>query len=256
MGFFADARRKREILRGPFPDAWQTMLTTNVVHWKYLDGAVREQAEETVKGLVVQKRWSAAQGFEITDEVRVTVAGQAALLVLGFPGYDFPNVRTIVVHATTIRLPGRKYTVVDGTQSNADLALLGESDEDGTVYLVWDELLANARHPERGHNLVYHEFAHTLDRADGATDGIPPMEPEARERWIEVCNREYERLQQGIDDALLRSYAGVNQAEFFAVVTEVFFDQPVELRAQKPDLYDVLRAFYGQDPATRVIPPS
>ncbi len=256
MGFFDKARRRREILTAPFPDAWRATLNANVVHWKYLDETEREQAEEVVKSIVATKTWSAAQGFEITDEVKVTIAGQAALLVLGFPGYEFPNVRTIVVHATTIRLQGQSVSVVAGTQSNADLALLGESDEDGTVYLVWDELLANARHPERGHNLVYHEFAHTLDRADGATDGIPPMKPDARARWVAVCDREYERLQQGVDDPLLRSYAGVNQAEFFAVVTEVFFDQPVELRAQKPDLYDVLREFYRQDPANRVTPPS
>jgi Mlc titration factor MtfA (ptsG expression regulator) len=256
MGFFTEGRRRKEILRAPFPDAWRTILTNNVVHWRYLDGNEHGQAEETVKAIVALKTWSPAQGFDMTDEVRVTIAGQAALLVLGFPGYEYPNVRTIVVHATTIRLPGQRYSVVEGTQSNADLALFGQSDEDGTVYLVWDELLANARHPERGHNLVYHEFAHTLDRANGTVDGIPPMEPEARDRWTEVCNREYDRLQHGVDDPLLRSYAGVNQAEFFAVVTEVFFDQPVAMREQKPDLYDVLRDFYGQDPASRVIPPS
>jgi Mlc titration factor MtfA (ptsG expression regulator) len=255
MGFFANARRRREILNAPFPDAWSTMLTNNVVHWRYLEGAEREQAEETVKDLVARKHWSAAQGFEMTDEVRVTIAGQAALLTLGFPDYDYPNVRNIVVHATTMRLQGR-YTLIEGTQSDAELPLLGQADNDGTIFLVWDELLANARHPERGHNLVYHEFAHTLDRADGAVDGVPPMEPEARERWIEVCNREYERLQQGVDDPLLRSYAGVNQAEFFAVVTEVFFDKPVELREHHADLYDVLREFYKQDPAARVTLPS
>lgn len=256
MGFFSEGRRRREILRAPFPEAWREILTRNVVHWHYLDAAEADQAEETVKELVALKNWSPAQGFEMTDEVRVTIAGQAALLVLGFPGYDYRNVRTIVVHATTIRLPGQRYTIVEGTQTNADLALLGQSDEDGTVYLVWDELLANARHPERGHNLVYHEFAHTLDRADGSVDGIPPMDPDARVRFKEVCDKEYELLQHGVDDSLLRSYAGVNPPEFFAVVTEAFFDKPVELRDQKPDLYDVLREFYGQDPAARVTPPS
>jgi Mlc titration factor MtfA (ptsG expression regulator) len=255
MGFFANARKRREILNAPFPDAWNDILKKNVVHWRYLDGTEREQAEETVKDLVARKHWSASQDFEITDEVRVTIAGQAALLVLGFPDYDYPNVRNIVVHATTMRLRG-DYSLVEGLHSDAELPLLGQATDDGTIFLVWDELLANARHPERGHNLVYHEFAHTLDRADGAVDGVPPMEPETRERWVEVCNREYDRLQQGVDDSLLRSYAGVNQAEFFAVVTEVFFDKPVELRAHHADLYDVLREFYGQDPAGRVTLPS
>jgi MtfA peptidase len=255
---FAGWRERRRILNAPFSDAWRAMLATNVVHWRYLNADEREQAEAVVKELVARKTWSPARGFVITDEVKVTVAGQAALLVLGFSGYDYPNVRSIVVHSTTIRMHGQNQGVMQGTESEADLMLFGAADPNGTIFLVWDEVLANARHPERGHNLVYHEFAHALDRVDGAADGIPPMEREQRERWTDVFTREYDRLQQGVDDDVLRAYAGVNLAEFFAVATEVFFDQPVELRSHKPQMYDVMRDFYRQDPAARVgaIPPS
>ena len=85
---------------------------------------------------------------------------------------------------------------------------------------------------------------------DGVVDGTPPLETrEARTRWIEVCTAEYQALRNGTDDGFLDGYAAVNPGEFFAVVTEVFFDIPRELEAAKPDLYGVLRDFYRQDPA-------
>ena len=109
---------------------------------------------------------------------------------------------------------------------------------------------AGARHPERGHNVVYHEFAHKLDMLDGVIDGTPPLErQEELDRWVEVCTAEYEALRNGTDDGFLDGYASVDPAEFFAVATEAFFDLPVQLEAAKPDLYAVLRDFYRQDPA-------
>ena len=119
------------------------------------------------------------------------------------------------------------------------------------MIIAWDAARADARHPERGHNVVFHEFAHKLDMLDDLVDGTPPLAPDARERWIEVCTAEYELLRSGTDDSLLSDYAAVDPGEFFAVVTEVFFDLPGELRAAKPDLYSVLRDFYRQDPAQR-----
>ncbi|MCB0954483.1 MAG: zinc-dependent peptidase, partial [Microthrixaceae bacterium] len=102
-----------------------------------------------------------------------------------------------------------------------------------------------------GHNVVFHEFAHKIDMLDDVVDGTPPMARSEIDRWVQVCTAEYERAQLGGDD-LLDSYAGVNTGEFFAVATEVFFDRPVEMAEQKPDLYDVLSGFYRQDPAARV----
>src|SRR5579885_3396384 len=139
---FAGWRERRRILNAPFFDAWRAILRANVVHWHYLADDEREQAEAVVKELVARKQWSPARGFVITDEVKVTIAGQAALLALGFPGYDYPNVRTIVVHSTTIRVGGAHQGVMEGTQSEADLMLFGAAAPDGTVFLVWDELLA------------------------------------------------------------------------------------------------------------------
>ena len=118
--------------------------------------------------------------------------------------------------------------------------------------IVWDAVNDEARHPGSGHNVVLHEFAHRLDMLDGAADGTPPMgSVEQSERWVEVCTRVYEQVVEGHGGTALRSYAGVNPAEFFAVATEAFFDDPVDLRRQQPDLYAVLGDYYHQDPAAR-----
>jgi Mlc titration factor MtfA (ptsG expression regulator) len=124
------------------------------------------------------------------------------------------------------------------------------------VILVWDAVLRGARHPEQGHNVVYHEFAHKLDMLDGAADGTPVFADRARFiEWVAVCSREFLRLRRLADEGeetFLDDYAATNEAEFFAVATEEFFDRPVALRENAPDLYRVLSAYYRQDPAGRV----
>jgi len=122
--------------------------------------------------------------------------------------------------------------------------------------LVWDAVLHGARHPEQGHNVVYHEFAHKLDMLDGAADGTPPLaDSDQFAEWVAVCTREFLRLRALAGKGhktFLDAYGATNEAEFFAVATEEFFDRPVALNAHAPDLYHVLSSYYRQDPAERV----
>jgi Mlc titration factor MtfA (ptsG expression regulator) len=123
------------------------------------------------------------------------------------------------------------------------------------VILTWDAVRRSGRHPELGHNVVYHEFAHKLDMMDGAVDGVPPLgDRQEYERWERVCKAEYERLRALSDagqEGVLDPYGSTDVAEFFAVVTEAFFDAPIELAQEYPALYEVLSAFYRQDTAAR-----
>ena len=132
------------------------------------------------------------------------------------------------------------------------MPISGQAHHRGPVLLSWSTAAFEARHPDRGANVVMHEFAHQLDMLDGVVDGTPPLDdPTDRARWIDICTAEFEALQRG-EPSVLREYAATDAGEFFAVATEVFFSIPVELAADKPDLYDVLRAFYRQDPAARL----
>ncbi len=249
-------RRRRQLLQGGFPPAWRALLDERVPHARLLDGDERERLERLTLGLVATKRWEAARGFELTDEIVVTVAGLAALLVLGLPDDSYRDVQAIVVHPTTLVLTGER-SQVPGLVSDGPMPILGQASQTGPVVIVWDAVLDEVRRPGRGHNVVFHEFAHKLDLLDGLIDGTPPLATDEQlQRWVAVCTDVYEQLQRGEAGAVLRSYAGVNPGEFFAVATEAFFDDPVGLRHEHPDLYGVLAAFYRQDPAVRVPPPT
>jgi Mlc titration factor MtfA (ptsG expression regulator) len=138
--------------------------------------------------------------------------------------------------------------------NDAPLSVIGQAHaRRGPVIVAWDAARAGARHPERGHDVVLHEFAHKLDMLDDLIDGTPPLpDRAARERWIAVCTTELRLLRMGMGGHLLSSYAATNPAEFFAVATEVFFGRPLDLREHKPALYGVFADFYRQDPAARL----
>ncbi|HEY4376001.1 MAG TPA: zinc-dependent peptidase, partial [Acidimicrobiales bacterium] len=141
--------------------------------------------------------------------------------------------------------------------SREPLPILGLAEFGGTVLLTWDAARHDARHPGTGHNVVFHEFAHQLDMLNGTVNGTPPLASrEQFDRWVEVCTRVYQQVRAGTAGESINPYAGVNVGEFFAVATEVFFDDPHGLQRDHRDLYDVLAAFYRQDPARRVPYPS
>jgi Mlc titration factor MtfA (ptsG expression regulator) len=116
------------------------------------------------------------------------------------------------------------------------------------VFIAWEVIRDQARHPERGHNVVFHEFAHRLDALDGLFDGTPPLPGRRRARWISLCQKEFDLLRAGDGSTLLGTYAATNPAEFFAVATERFYTRPELLRADRPELYSTLAGYYRQDP--------
>jgi Mlc titration factor MtfA (ptsG expression regulator) len=239
--------------RRHLPDAWEQIVRNQVAYWHILDGSERERVAELAEYLVSNKRWEAANGFELTDEVVVTIAMQAAVLVLGLDTDYFGKVTTIIVHPTTFAIPGPRPTAILGMIDAGTRPLLGEAHHDrGPILLAWDQVRADARHRGRGHNVVLHEFAHKMDMLDGVVDGTPLLPDRvALERWIEVCAAELELMRSGEAGELLDEYGATDPGEFFAVATEVFFDRPLELRELKAQLYGVLSAFYRQDPAVR-----
>lgn len=234
-------------------DDQRALVARRVRHWSMLDEGEQAALEVRLLDLMHRKRWEAARGFALTEEIRLTIAAQAALLVLGLDTDAYRTVSAIVVHRGSHRLTGERPGPVRGVMTDTPLTVSGLARYHGPVVIAWNQAQAAARHPERGVNVVYHEFAHHLDLVDGLLDGTPAIDdPLARERWVAVCTSAYEALREGRFDGPLRSYAATNPGEFFAVTTEAFFDRPTELAATDPALYDVFCAFYRQDPAGRV----
>ena len=228
------------------------MLAARWPLWQRLSDDERLRLEVLTNVFVYEKRWEAANGFELTEQMQVLIAAQACLLVLELDGEPYRGVSTVLVHPTTLVLEGQRSTGTGGLASSDPYPILGQAQFGGPTIVAWDTVAYDARHPWRGQNVVYHEFAHQLDMIDGTIDGTPPLADEAlRRRWVEVFTREFTALRRGTAAHFLRDYAGENPGEFFAVATEAYFSKPVEMHAQLPDLYDVLSGFYRQDPATR-----
>lgn len=250
--------RRAEARKRPFPAQWEKFLRANVAHYCMLDDNERAELRAMIQVFLDEKQWEGCGGLELTDEMRVTIAAQACLLQLGLPHDYYSNAQTILVYPSTVVPPERRPGVFEIVTSPMEppAPLLGQAFSWGPVILVWDAVLNSARHPEQGHNLVYHEFAHKLDMLDGAADGTPPIHDRAQlAEWAAVCSREFLRLRRLAENGqktFLDAYGARNEAEFFAVATEEFFDRPLDLQKNASDLYRVLASYYRQDPAKRV----
>ena len=218
--------------------------------WAALDLRERSRLEELVRDFVSDKLWEGAAGLAVTEEMEITIAGHACLLVLELDLAHYRDVSSIIVYPTTATRRGERL-VGEGVFTQAPSHLRGEARLHGPVMVTWDAVQA-AGGSERGHNVVQHEFAHKLDMLDGFADGCPPIHDRIlRAEFTEVTERAFEDLSAGIGPSFLDLYATTNRAEFFGVATEAFFNRPVTLRTDRPDLYDVLRSYYRQDPAGR-----
>ena len=178
--------------RKHLPDDWEAIVQRCVAYWKVLAPHEQQRLAELGEHLVVHKRWEAANGFDLTDEVVVTIAMQAAVLILGLDVDYFSKVTSIIVHPSTFAIPGPRATAVRGMVDTGVRPLLGEAHHDrGPILLAWDQVRRGARHRGRGHNVVLHEFAHKMDMLDGVVDGTPLMPDQSRARSLDrsVCRR-------------------------------------------------------------------
>ena len=250
--------RRRRAPRQGLPDGWRAILDQRSGQWRLLRPDERVRLGELADWLLREKRWEAAREFELTDEVRTVIAAHASLLILGLDESWYDGIGAVVVRAGSMTQYGRSSGPVKGTVSGDDHWIDGETHHgDGPLMVSWRAARREAQQLRLGRDVVLHEFAHKLDMHDGVLDGTPLLPTDAEtQRWVDVCTRHYDDVRFGAakdgSSAFLRAYAGTNVAEFFAVATETFFTRPIELAERKPELYEVLAAFYEQDPADRL----
>ncbi len=255
--WFRNYRRKK-ILAAPFPGEWKSHMQKSFPYYQYLDNEEKKRLHELIQIFIAEKHWLGCNGLEMTDEIRVIIAAHACLMILALPNDYYRNVESIYVYPTTVVSPESPigYFEVCTTPVHGPMPIYGEAHESGPVILVWDEVKREARHPEHGLNVVYHEFAHKLDMLDSSADGTPPLATaEEYQRWRDVCSREYLELCDRVEHdepTFFDSYAATNETEFFAVVTEAFFTNPKGMKHHHPELYQVLQDFYRQDPAQKM----
>ncbi len=230
------------------------MIERNVPFYQHLPLDDQRELQGHIQVFLAEKRFEGCGGLAITDEIRVTIAAYACMLLLHRETDYYPLLVTILVYPHTFVVPryreGPAGQVLEGSET-----LVGESWRYGNVVLAWDEVRRSAFDPHDGHNVVFHEFAHQLDEEDGSSNGAPILPQRTLYgAWSRILGKEYAQLVNDAEEgrvSFLDQYGATNPAEFFAVATEAFFESPVSLRAKHPQLYSELMAYYQQDPAAR-----
>ena len=270
------AWRRKAWASRPFPQAWRTILRRRVPLYRQLPPDLQQQLRRRILVFLAEKPFLGCAGLVVTDEMRVTIAAQAGLLRLNRDGALFPELKQILVYPGAFAVD-RVHAAPGGVLREERRALAGESWQQGQVILSWQDVLEGARIPDDGHNVVLHEFAHQLDQETGPANGAPLLASRAAHaRWAEVMSREFAGLQARIRAReagraraqaewswfgatpeaasapepvdLISDYGATNEAEFFAVVTEVFFEQADALADRHPALFALLRDYYRVDP--------
>ena len=252
FGFIRRWRRDK-VMRRPFPAGWEAHLVANMGLYSRLNRADQLELQRHILVFLDEKHFEGCRGVEITDEIRVTIAGNACLLLLHRRTDYFPELVTVLVYPSAFFVE-HKEVDEHGLEMTGIAENAGESWDKGNVILAWDSAKRGALDPRDGLNVILHEFAHQLDSEAGDTDGAPLMESRAMARgWAETFQREYDALCEAVDDdreTFLDDYAATNPAEFFAVCVETFFEKPWQMRAHHPELYAALQAYFKQDPAS------
>ncbi|TYQ30911.1 zinc-dependent peptidase [Pseudanabaena sp. UWO310] len=235
----------------PFPRTWLNIIEENLSIYPSLTSGQQKELQGYVLVFLAEKQFIGCRGFQITEEVKVTIAAFACLLLFGDRQTYFPNLRSILVYPDA-------YIVNELVMSDRYIveerlvARLGESWTKDQLILSWEQVKRDIQNWQDGRNVVLHEFAHQLDQEDGQAEGVPILSRALDyAAWSKIMTAEYLQLCDRVENGkktVLDSYGATNPAEFFAVATETFFEKPKQLNQKHPDLYDLLQRYYHLDP--------
>jgi Mlc titration factor MtfA (ptsG expression regulator) len=243
--------RRRRFINAPLPLAWLDIIRRNIPVYDRLNDELKHQLANHSRAFVYDKRFVGCAGLQITEEVKVTIAASASLLLLNRVTTGYAALRWIYVYPGAFSGVHTDHGPA-GVVSSKRSGRLGESWSNGKLVLSWDDAIRGVQNFRDGHNVILHEFAHQLDSEQGATNGAPLLgSRQAYQSWAKVLSKEFETLRRA-DSAGLRTlmdhYGATNPAEFFAVATETYFEQPAEMARLHPDLFAVLLSYYQVDP--------
>jgi len=245
-------QRRRRLQGRPFPKEWLKSIQRHVAFFPKLSASDRSELLGHIQVFLAEKRFEGCAGFAITDEVRVTIAAQACLLLLHRETDYFPHLLTILVYPLSYMVQ-EDHQVGEHVWESGTVSRLGETGRRmGSLVLAWGGVKHGAADPSDAKNVVLHEFAHQLDYENHAADGMPALATsEDQSAWSEVMGSEFASLRAADESGvptLLDTYGATDPVEFFAVSVEAFFEQPWALRARHPKLYAELRRYFNQDP--------
>jgi MtfA peptidase len=248
------SRRRARLRARAVPPAWRAILERNLPVFSRLSQVDRTELLGHTQIFLAEKHFEGAGGLELTDEIRVTIAGQACLLLLHRDTDYYPELISIIVYPSGYTAHEDR-PIGGGIWEEGGEDRLGHTAKHlGALVLAWDAVRHGASEPTDGENLVLHEFAHQLDFENQVSDGTPSLDTRGDYlAWARVMSAEFNALRNASDaglPTLLDQYGSTNPAEFFAVITEAFFERPRALKKKHPALFAQLQRFYKQDPTT------
>ena len=246
-------RKRNQFAKMPTPSDWIATLETHMPVFQKFSKEDREELLTHTKILFHEKEFIGAHDLEVTEPMIVFICAQASMLLLHREPSYFPNVNTVIIYETAFAS-----TINQGIGGGIYLkkyqARVGESNhKTKVVVLAWDSVVYGAENPTDGKNVVLHEFAHQLDSETGNVNGAPVLSSNSSYRmWGCEMLKEYEHLKSDIahhHKTFIDKYGATNHAEFFAVITEAFFEKPLGMQRKHPQMYKLLSEFYKQNPA-------
>lgn len=240
--------QRQRWMAAPFPAAWRSLLRREWPLYRRLSPPQQRRLQQLIQVFVAEKPVIGSAGFKVSTAMKVLIAAQACLPLLGHARGVYPQLSQVVVYPAAFAVQ-RVHELGAGVQMERRDWLSGESWQQGQVILSWQDVLAGAQAPHDGRNVVIHEFAHQLDQANGRANGAPPLgSREAHAHWAAVMQQEFQVLRQALamgEPTLLDPYAATDEAEFFAVASESFFEQGEDMARVHPRLYALLAGYYG-----------
>ncbi|MBD2448412.1 zinc-dependent peptidase [Nostoc sp. FACHB-152] len=244
-------QRRNKIKKRPFPPLWSAIIENNLPIYLHLSPDERRRLQGHIQVFLREKQFIGCQGLQVTEEMKLTIAAVACLLLLNERGEYFPKLRSILIYPSAYFVQ-QTIAVSDYVVEERRDIRLGESWTKDQLILSWEQVQQDTQNWKDGHNVVLHEFAHQLDQEDGKAEGVPILQRKSDYPvWARVMTAEYQQLCQDIQQnaiTLIDSYGATNPAEFFAVATETFFEKPQQLFSQHQDLYELLQNYYHLNP--------
>ncbi|GAB1543228.1 zinc-dependent peptidase [Scytonema sp. NUACC21] len=243
--------RRNRLKHRPFPPLWNSIVENHLPIYLRLSPNERRRLQGHIEVFLAEKQFIGCGGLQVTEEMKLTIAAIACLLLLNDRGEYFPKLRSILIYPSTY-LVKETTPISDYVVEERRVARLGESWSRDQVVVSWEQVKQDTSNWRDGHNVVLHEFAHQLDQEDGKAEGVPILQQKSDYPiWAEVMAAEYQQLcqdvQQGVK-TVIDSYGATNPAEFFAVATETFFEKSDQLLKNHPALYELLQRYYQLDP--------
>ncbi|WP_392532221.1 M90 family metallopeptidase [Nostoc sp. C117] len=244
-------RRRNRLKNRPFSQVCHTIIENNLPIYPYLSPDEQRRLQGHIQVFLAEKQFIGCRGLRVTEEMKLTLAANACLLLLNEQGKYFPRLRSILIYKGAYLV---NETTLFGNYvvEERRVARLGESWTNDQVIVSWSQVKQDTNNWKDGHNVVLHEFAHQLDQENGRAEGVPVLQQTSDyTSWAKVMTQEYQQLCNDVLQdvkTVIDSYGATNPAEFFAVATETFFEKPQQMMSKHPALYEQLQHYYQLDP--------